>query len=210
MHFNDSMLYGAPPGTAGVAYQSGWMTTENFTIFMQHFIKSTKCSKERPVLLILDNHDTHISIETIDLAKDNGVTMLTLPPHCSHKMQPLDRSVYGPFKTFYNKAANDFMTNHPGQPITIHDISQIVGKAYPLAFTPKNIIAGFEVSGIYHFNSNVFSEEEFLCSYVTDRQITETDGNALEPEEPNRDVPQSTNRDQDSTATQSVPREPVT
>lgn len=49
VHFKEIMLHGASPGTVGVAHQSGWMISENFTIFMQHFIKSTK---ERPVLLI--------------------------------------------------------------------------------------------------------------------------------------------------------------
>ncbi|XP_041349184.1 uncharacterized protein LOC121368514 [Gigantopelta aegis] len=181
VHFKDSMLHGAPPGTIGSAHQTGWMTTENFTVFMEHFIKSTKCSKELPVLLILDNHDTHLSIQTIDLAKDNGVIMLTLPPHCSHKMQPLDISVYGPFKSFYNQAANSFMTNHPGQTITIHDIAQIVGNAYPLAFKP-NIIAGFRASGIYPFNPNVFSEEDFLGSYVTDRPEWVDAGEPMVPE----------------------------
>ena len=144
------------------------------------------------MLLILDNHDTHISIETVDLAKNNGVVMLTLPPHCSHKLQPLDRSVYGPFKAFYNQTANAFMINHPGQPITIHNISQLIGLAYPLAFTPNNISAGFSVSGIYPFNPDVFSEEDFLSSYVTDRQLVEDDvpsvaaGAGVEAPEQNR------------------------
>ena len=123
------------------------------------------------MLIILDNHDTHLSIQIIDLAKDNGVVMLTLPPHCSHKMQPLDRSVYGPFKAFYNQAANAYMINHPSQPITIHDIAQLVGNAFPLAFTPKNITSGFRVCGIYPFNANIFSDDEFLSSYVTDRPV---------------------------------------
>lgn len=169
VHFKEAMLHGAPPGTVGAAHQSGWMTSENFLSFMHHFIVSTKCSKERPVLLILDNHESHLSIETIDVAKNNGVIMLTLPPHCSHKMQPLDRSVYGPFKTYYNQECNIFMVNHPSQAITIHNIAEIVGHAYPLAFTPKNITNGFKVSGIYPYNPNIFTEDDFLSSYVTDR-----------------------------------------
>lgn len=41
-------------------------------------------------IFISSLEDTHLSIQTIDLAKNNGVVMLTLPSHCSHKMQPLD------------------------------------------------------------------------------------------------------------------------
>ena len=65
------------------------------------------------------------------------------------------------------------MMNHPGQPITIHDIAEIVGSAYPLAVTPMNIVSGFKCTGIYPYNPNVFSEEDFLSSYVTDRDMEE-------------------------------------
>ena len=140
------MLYGAPPGADGDAYKSGWMTTLSFFKYMQHFVKTTKSSKERPVLLILDNHETHLSLNTIDFAKENGVVMLTLLPHCSHKLQPLDESVFGSFKTYYTETSNDFLLNHPGQTISIHDVCGLVCKAYPLAFTHKNIVSGFQKS----------------------------------------------------------------
>ena len=74
----------------GIANPSGWMSAACFTEFIKHFIKHTKCSKDRPAILILDNRDSHISIEIIDLSKENGVTLVTLPPHCSHKLQPLN------------------------------------------------------------------------------------------------------------------------
>ena len=163
------MMKGAPPDSIGVANPSGWMSAACFKEFIKHFIKHTKCSKDRPVILILDNHDSHISIETIDLSKENGVTLLMLPPHCSYKLQPLDRSVYGPFKTFYNQAENAFMVSHPGKIITIYDVAELVGKADEQTLTPRTIRSGFAASGIWPFNRDVFGEDEFLSSYVSDR-----------------------------------------
>ena len=165
----DHMMKGAPPDSIGVANPSGWMSAAYFTEFIKHFIKLTKCSKDRPAILILDNHDSHISIETIDLSKENGVTLLTLPSHSSHKLQPLDRSVYGPFKTFYNQAANAFMFSHPGETITIYDVAELVGKADEQTLTPRTIRSGFAANGIWPFNRDVFGEDEFLSSYVSDR-----------------------------------------
>ena len=55
-------------------------------------------------LLILDNVDAHISPTVIDLARENDVVMLTIPPHTSHYLQPLDRTCYGPFKTAFGVA----------------------------------------------------------------------------------------------------------
>ena len=164
----DHMMKGAPPDSIGVANLSGWMSAACFTEFIKHFIKHTKCSKDSPAILILDNHDSHISIKTIDLSKENDVTLLTLPPHCSHKLQPLDRSVYDPFKTFYNQAANAFMVNHPGKTITIYDVAELDGKANEQALTPRTIRSGYAASGIWPFNRDVFGEDEFLSSYASD------------------------------------------
>ena len=170
VHFKEHMLHGAPPGSVGVAHPSGWMTGENFVVFLHHFINNVRCSKDHLVLIIMDNHDSHITIDALNVAKENGIILLTFPPHCSHKLQPLDRTIFGPFKHYYTQAANGYMNNHPGCTISIHNIAELVGKAYPGAFTPRNITAGFKVSGIFPFDSNIFNDEEFAPSSVTDRE----------------------------------------
>lgn len=81
--------------------QSGWITSEIFVQWFQHFIRSyAKPTAESPVLLIMDNHEAHISLQIIKLAKENHVILLTLPPHTSHKLQPLDKSVYYALKKY--------------------------------------------------------------------------------------------------------------
>ena len=47
--------------------------------------------------------------------------MLTFHSHTSHKMQLLDRSVFGPLKNCYNKASDSMMMGNPGKPLTIYD-----------------------------------------------------------------------------------------
>lgn len=91
----------------------------SFFIFMQHFIKNVRTSKESPALLVLDNRSSHLSVPTIDLAKENGVVMLSFPPHCSHKLQPLDVAVYGPFKRYMSSAQDAWMRNNAGKTMTI-------------------------------------------------------------------------------------------
>lgn len=147
------MCAGAPPGTVAVGHakHTGWMTKESFKQFLQHFVNHVKCSKEHGVLLLMDNHDTHISLEIIDFAKSNGITLLTFPPHTSHRLQPLDVSVYSSFKSACDKASQQWMLNHPGTPMTIYNIGEIVGSAFPQAFTPRNIISGFNKTGICQF-----------------------------------------------------------
>lgn len=170
------MINGAPPETLGLATPSGWSNSVKFEEFLKHFIKYVKPSKDDKVLMILDNHESHLSINIIDLAIENGIVMLTFPPHTSHKLQPLDRTVFGPLKKYYDKACNEWLLQHPGSPLTIYHVAECFGKAYPLAFTPSNIQSGFKVSGIWPVNENIFGDDEFPSSYVTDRILDDNAG----------------------------------
>ncbi|CAH1970078.1 unnamed protein product [Acanthoscelides obtectus] len=81
----------------------------------------------------------------------------------------MDLAVFGPCKKYYGAICDRWMVNHAGKPITINDIGSLVGEAFLQAFTPKNICSGFRAAGIEPFNDQIFSDEEFLSSYVTDR-----------------------------------------
>ncbi|KAK7469718.1 hypothetical protein BaRGS_00036249 [Batillaria attramentaria] len=157
-NFKEHFIRDGPPGSIGAAHPSGWMTVENFPLFMEHFIRHVRPSKEKPVLLLLDNHDSHLGIDTIDLAKENGVVLLSFPPHCSHKLQPLDRSVFSPFRTHLSNIQQSWMRNNPGKTMTIHDIPAQIRDVWPRAAVPTNIINGFKASGICPFDQDVFTD----------------------------------------------------
>ena len=63
-----------------------------------------------PVLLIMDGHGTHMSIELIELARSNGVHLLCLPSHTTHILQPLDVGIFKSFKSNFSKACSKYIT----------------------------------------------------------------------------------------------------
>jgi len=65
------MLNGAPVGSKGVAHPSGWMTSDLFAEYLKHFVSHVNCSTASPVLLLLDNHESHISLDLTHLSKLN-------------------------------------------------------------------------------------------------------------------------------------------
>lgn len=108
----------------------------NRALFTQWFLKIfiPNCGVRRPVLLVMDNHDSHISLEILEGAIENKVIaiiiiccplkcsghilklncfcmlylqieLLTLPPHTTHIMQPLDVAVLGPLKKKFSSLA---------------------------------------------------------------------------------------------------------
>ncbi|GBN39002.1 hypothetical protein AVEN_179666-1 [Araneus ventricosus] len=98
------------------------MAEVHFLKFAHHFVKYTRSSKDRPVLLLLDNHDSYLSIEALNFFKENGITVCSFPPHCNHRLQPLDCTVFGPFKKYTNTACDAWITNHPGKTMNIYNI----------------------------------------------------------------------------------------
>lgn len=117
----------------------------------------------------MDNHESHMSLEALDFSKQNGIVILTLPPHTSNKLQPLDVSVFGPFKKFYSAEVNNWMHCNPNTTINIYAIPKLAGKAWDRSATPENIKSGFRFTVIYPFDSNIFSEKDFTASSVSDR-----------------------------------------
>uniref|UniRef100_H2Y7T0 HTH CENPB-type domain-containing protein n=1 Tax=Ciona savignyi TaxID=51511 RepID=H2Y7T0_CIOSA len=101
VNFKSHMLKGAPSGSLGLANSSGWMKDTLFPTVLQHFISHMNVSCANPGILTMDNHSSHLSIMYIELARKSGLSILTFPPHCSHRLQPLDVCVFGPFKRFY-------------------------------------------------------------------------------------------------------------
>ena len=115
---------------------------------MEHFVKHSNASVDNQARLIMDNHEFHSSIDVIEYAKQHGETLLTIHSHCSHKLQPLDVSVYGPFKCYYSLALNAQLQQKPGIPLAIYDISELVKMAHE-----KTIFSDLFVYIIYRITS---------------------------------------------------------
>lgn len=160
---------GAPPGTKFACHPSGWMNSEIFLEWFDHFLMHTKPTAQDPVLLILDGHATHTkNINFIDKAKENYTTVICLPPHCTHKLQPLDVAFMASFKTFYTQACEKFLRNNPGRTITQFQISSLLNEAFLRAAVPMTAINGFRKCGIFPLDPNVFTDEDFAAAEVTD------------------------------------------
>lgn len=176
---------GAPPGTMFACYPSGWMQTDIFTQWFDHFLKHTKPSAEDPVLLILDGHATHTkNIDFIEKARNNHTTVVCLPPHCSHKLQPLDVAFMAPFNTFYVQAIEKFLRNNPGRVVTQFQVSKLLGDAFLRAALPSTAINGFRKCGIVPLDPDVFTDADFAAAETTEIPVTNDKASAGDEDDP--------------------------
>nr|XP_040570428.1 uncharacterized protein LOC121119733 [Lepeophtheirus salmonis] len=92
---NPAFLNGALPGQEAAATKSGWMNSEIFSHqYLPFFIRQTRCSKDRQVLLIMDNHESHVSLKAITTAKEQPEQLETAvaeePLTATQPDQPID------------------------------------------------------------------------------------------------------------------------
>ena len=162
---NDPRLLDAtPPGTKGMCSPTGWVNIDLFRDWLEFFVQQVKPTEQRPVLLLVDNHESHRAVAVLEYALAHHMVMMSVPPHTTHKLQPLDRTVYGPLSTYFEQAVDAFQKQNAGQRIQMTDIGRIFGNAYMRACTIQNATSGFAKCGIHPYDMNIFAP-----SLVTDR-----------------------------------------
>nr|CAI5823692.1 unnamed protein product [Callosobruchus analis] len=181
------LLDGTPNGSIAVCHKSGWIQMDSFLQwFEKQFLPNVKPSKNDPVVLVLDGHYSHTrNLELLEVARENVVHIVSLPPHCTHKMQPLD-------KALMSQAIETWLRQHSGRVITHYQVGKLFGEAYNQAATVATAANGFRVTGLFPCDRNVFQPHEFISDLENADQghnssiiqIPACDGQPLESDEP--------------------------
>jgi len=134
-----SFMDKAPPGALGMSTKSGWINEELFDSWFDHFLKSAvPGSSNEPTLLILDGHSSHVkNISVIKKARENNVVILSLPSHCTHRLQPLDVSFFKGLNARHNSVVQTWHRSHPGRSVTEAEFGELFHKAYGDAASVK-------------------------------------------------------------------------
>ena len=105
-------------------------------------------------LLIVDGHSSHVNMEFINWADQNGIIIHILPSHTTHQLQPLDIGLFGPLSTAYSKQLSNLMHKSLGMvSMTKRFFYPLFRDAYRASFTKKNILHAFKKPGIFPVDS---------------------------------------------------------
>ncbi|KAJ8943344.1 hypothetical protein NQ318_000559 [Aromia moschata] len=157
---NPELTKNGPTNALYKISKNGWITDELFFDWIQHFAKHIKASIEERTLLILDNQSSHCTLRTYNFCRERGISIITLPPHTSHRLQPLDVCFYGPLKSAYNIECDNLLRSNNYEKIRQSDVAELFKKAYNRTATIDKAVRAFECTGIHPLNRNVISEEE--------------------------------------------------
>lgn len=183
-----------PPSAVYCCSDNGWINERIFLEWLQHFYNVVKPTKDDPVLLIVDNHSSHCTLETYNFCKERGIVMLTIPPHTSHRLQPLDVAFYSSLKSAYNIECGNYLRSHPHERITTFEVAEIFQNAYGRVATPFKAIKGFENTGIFPYNPENFTDEDFAPG----ESFTQEDEKKLDQKKKSESEEENNNNEEDT------------
>jgi hypothetical protein len=145
-----------PPSTTAPDWKfgfssSGWTNDELALIWLRDvFIPQTaRPGKHR--LLIMDGHGSHETGKFQYLCMRNNISLVYLPSHASHILQPLDVGPFSPLAHYYKKELHRF-TPTGFATVDRATFTQIYQIVRPMAFTSRNIRAGWRRAGLRPYN----------------------------------------------------------
>ena len=146
---------GVDPSKYSVAVTpNGWISSDAFfSWFSNIFIKNLRDTGITfPILVFMDGHSTHANLAIVEFCKRNDVILFCFPAHASHILQPLDVSVFGPLKQFWNDSLTNFRAKYSIN-MTRANFFPVFDEAFEKAKgRPANVVAGFRKCGIIPFD----------------------------------------------------------
>lgn len=144
-------------------------------VFHDFFLKFCQEVRERPILLILDGHLTHLDVETAIYARNNQVTIIKLPAHTTDLLQPLDKTCFKTLKYTWDQNILQWYRSNQRK-MQKSEFVNILCKIWHSGLTSDNIKIGFTSVGIYPCDRNKYPvsrlDPEKLSRYNSMKQQT--------------------------------------
>ena len=151
-------------GPAGAIYranESGFMSEDLYlTWFSECFIPNCGCDPDIPVILIQDNHSTHMGYCLREKAIEHNILIYNLPAHSSHILQPMDM-FFAAFKNKFTAIARDASLLRQGAVVNKSNFPAVL-RATMSSFPSSVYTNVFKATGIHPFNRNAIDRSKLI------------------------------------------------
>ncbi len=98
-----------------------------------------------PRLLLLDGHASHMNMDFLERCHKYNIHVCAYPPHSTHRLQPLDASVFAPLATYYSQELDNWIHATQGlSKINKATFYKLFKPAFKKAFLKDNILSGWK------------------------------------------------------------------
>ena len=156
-------INGGPPGCQYAYSPTGWMTKATFEPWFKNTFVPV-CRRKAPDshhILLLDGHTSHISYNTVKCARENRISIVSIPSNNSHALQPLDVRVFNGVKDVFYKHVLDFYRDSGNATIDKDSFPPLLRHVWD-GMKRTWIVHGFEKTGIYPYNRHAVDDKIVL------------------------------------------------
>ncbi|KAJ6436142.1 Arginine--tRNA ligase, cytoplasmic-like protein [Purpureocillium lavendulum] len=128
-------------------------------------------------LLITDGHSSHVNMDFLEWCDQHRIIVAVFPPHSTHRLQPLDVSLFSPLSTAYTKQLIQWTAKTQGLiSLSKREFWTLFWNAFEASFSPENIASGWERTGLLPL------DPEVVLSQISEktRDDSDTGGDSAE------------------------------
>ena len=157
--------------------ENGWITRDIWEQWVERFFipevvkrrARHELDASEKALLFLDSHASRLSERALALLNAANITMVTLPAHCSHIIQPLDCGIFNIFKRrLLAFKRQDFIPLNQGIPSYRRAVLFYARGAIHEAFSPVTIQKAWAQVGLWPWDPQRIIND---CTRVTNVEI---------------------------------------
>lgn len=139
---------------------SGWMTCEAFFEFIADIFHPW-LEKEKiplPVILFVDGHQSHLSLQVSQFCEKNGIILIALHPNATHLLQPMDVAVFRTLKEHWKKKVHEWRLSNLESPILKKkDFPKLLKEVIDTTLNATIFENGFRKCGLFPWNPEIVS-----------------------------------------------------
>ncbi|KAJ6437064.1 hypothetical protein O9K51_10361 [Purpureocillium lavendulum] len=161
--------------------ETGWtnheLGKEWLTSVFDRFTKAKARNGRDYRLLITDGHSSHVNMDFLEWCDQHRIIVAVFPPHSTHRLQPLDVSLFSPLSTAYTKQLIQWTAKTQGLiNLSKREFWTLFWNAFAASFSVENIVSGWERTGLLPL------DPEVVLSQITakTRDDSDTGGDSAE------------------------------
>lgn len=134
---------------------NGWMTMETFYEYMCNIFNKwlNDNNVQRPVVLFIDGHTSHLSFHLSTFCSDNGIILVALFPNATHLLQPMDVAVFRSLKGAWKTAVQSWRLDNIDNPVLRKvQFCPLLNKVLKETLSPELFKNGFRKCGLLPWN----------------------------------------------------------
>nr|CAI5853559.1 unnamed protein product [Callosobruchus analis] len=151
-----ALVNNMPPNWVLGRSDSGYMRGDVFFEYIANDFNEwvTQNDLKRPILLFIDGHKSHMTMNLSEFCDTHGIILYCLPPNTTHILQPADVSVFKPLKTEWKKTVREWQRHEVNKCVTKINFCRVFELALKNTNMKQHIINGFRRCGLFPLNDN--------------------------------------------------------